>query len=284
MVVFNTGNDTTGCAARHFAQDCGRPTPWKDDPTVRQALDLATDKQSMINQLVGGLGKVMNSPFTPNLPLYYDRGLAPFVTNVQKANRMLEADGWKKGPDGVRAKNGRRLVFTLSTTSGNAQRAAEEELLGQDWSRVGASVTFVNHQAGEFFDSFDNNGTMATGQFDAGLFAEEWRPDPDSWSTFALINQIPGEANPVGQNWGRWRDQKLNDLLEQGASQIDIAKRQQTYDQAQQEWERYAGAIELYQRPEVSVSAPFVGNFAPGAPSPGLDPWNVADWFHKGAS
>lgn len=284
MVVFNTGNDTKGCAAQKWAQECGKPTPWKDDPIVRQALALATDKQTMIKQLVGNIGKVMNSPFPPNLQPWYDKSLTPFEMNVQKANQMLDSDGWTKNASGIREKSGRQLVFTLATTSGNPQRAAEEELLASNWSAVGAKVTFDNHPAGEFFGGFSENGTLSTGQYDAGMFTEIWGPDPDAWATFALISQIPSASNPAGANWGQWRDQKLSNLFLEAESQVDPAKRQQEYNQAQQEWESYAGAIELYQRPGVQVAAPYVGNFNPGAPAPGLDSWNIADWFHKGAS
>ena len=40
---------------------------------------------------------------------YYDPhiGLVPF--NIAKANALLDADGWKRGPDGIRAKNGMKL-------------------------------------------------------------------------------------------------------------------------------------------------------------------------------
>jgi peptide/nickel transport system substrate-binding protein len=282
MVVFNTSNNEKGCGGQKYAETCGTATPFKDDQTLRQALALATDKQTMVNQLVGGIGKVMNSPFMPNFSPWYDSTLTPFKYDVAKANQMLDQDGWTKGADGTRSKNGHQLQFTLATTTGNAQRAAEEELLIHDWGLVGAKVTTDNHPAGELFGGFSENGVLATGQFDAALFANNWSPDPDAWSTFALTSQIPSASAPSGGNWGRWRDDKMNGQFLQGESNIDNTQRLTIYNQAQVEWEKYAGAIELYARPDVFTYAPFVGNFAPG--SPNLASWNAADWFHKGAS
>src|SRR5262249_18330208 len=154
---------------------------------------------------------------------WYDGGLPAFTYDVAKANKMLDQDGWVKGADGIRTKNGHPLQFTLSTTTGNAQRAAEEELLIHDWAMVGARVTTDNHPAGELFGGFSETGVLATGQYDAGLFANNWDPDPDAFATYGLIDQIPTASQPTGQNWGRWRDDKLDSLFKQGAGTIDAA-------------------------------------------------------------
>lgn len=283
LVNFNVGNNTTGCSAQQYAQSCGKPTPFKDDQTLRQALSLATDKQTMINQLVGGLGKVMNSPFPPNFSPWYDKSLPAFHYNPQKAKKMLDQDGWKMGPGGVRVKDGRSLQFTISTTSGNPQRTAEEELLSHDWGLVGAKVSIVNYPADQLFPGFEEGGILATGQYDVGLYATVQAPDPDSWGPTALISQIPSASNPGAGNTGHWMDQKLNNLMQQGEVTVNPSQRVKIYDQAQQEWQNYAGEVQLYQRPELSETSTFVGNFYPGAPQPAYDVWNTADWFRTNA-
>jgi len=283
MVLFNVSNNEKGCGSQKYAETCGTPSPFKGDQALRQAMALATDKQTMVNQLVGGIGKVMNSPFMPNFAPWYDSSLPAFKYDVAKANQMLDQDGWTKGADGTRSKNGHPLQFTIATTSGNAQLAAEEELLIKNWGLVGARVTTDNHPAGELFGGFSENGVLATGQYDAALFANNWNADPDAFASYGLIGQIPSGAQPTGQNWGRWRDDKLNSLFLQGQASIDTAQRLPVYNQAQAEWEKYAGVIELYDRPAVFTYSPTFGNFAPG--SPNLASWNAADWFHKaGAS
>lgn len=279
LVSFNVANNTLGCAAQHFAQSCGKPTPFKNDQPLRQALALATDKQTMINQLVGGLGKTMNSPFPPNFKPWYDSSLPAFHYNLANAKQMMKADGWKMGSNGVAVKNGKPLQFTISTTSGNPQRTAEEELLAHDWGQLGAKVTIVNYPADQLFAGFGEGGTLATAQYDVGLYAEVEAPDPDSWAPAAEISQIPSAANPGAGNEGHWMDQKLSDLFVKAATTINPSQRQTLYNQAQAEWEKYAGEIELYQRPELTVTTDNVGNFFPGSPQPAYDTWNTADWF-----
>ncbi|HEX4211931.1 MAG TPA: peptide ABC transporter substrate-binding protein, partial [Candidatus Dormibacteraeota bacterium] len=289
MVLFNQGNNETGCASQQFAQTCGKPTVFKDDPVLRQALNIAVDKQAMIKSLVGGVGKIMNSVFPDNLKPWYDTNLPAWKLDVAKANSMLTSDGWKMTKSGVREKNGRMLEFTLSTTSGNPQRSAEEEQLQHDWGQVGAKVTnFTNFPADQFFGDFGENGTMATGTFDAGIFTDEFGADPDSWSTLVTPSQLPSTANPGGQNWGRVNDPTMTKLFTEGELTASASQRQKVYDQLQVEWNKNLPLISLYQRPNVATAASSVVNFAPGGPGSGafvgLDFWNAADYGMKPAA
>jgi peptide/nickel transport system substrate-binding protein len=282
MVLFNVGNNTKGCAAQSFdRQACGTPTPWKDQPQVRQALALAIDKKQIVDQLVEGRGKVMNGPFMENFEPWFDKSRPKFKRDVAKANQLLDDAGWTRGPGGVRTKNGRALEFTIATTTGNPQRAATQELLIKHWAEVGAKASIDNHPAAELFAGFDENGILATGQYDASMFTFIWDPGLGSWANFALIAQIPTAANPAGQNWGAWRDRELNDLFIKADRTLDVDQRRQIANDIQRRWTEYTGVVELYQRPNVTLAAPTAGNFAPG--SQDLDAWNTGDWFNSGA-
>ncbi|HYM50882.1 MAG TPA: peptide ABC transporter substrate-binding protein [Candidatus Limnocylindrales bacterium] len=280
---FNLGNNTTGCDSQSFAATCGRPTIWRDDKTLRQAIALAVDKDAMNTQLVQGIGKTMNSFLVSTLAPYYDTSTPKFVRDVAKANSMLDQDGWVKGADGTRVKNGVKCAWTISTTTGNPQRAAEEELLISNWKDIGCTVTTKNFPAGIFFQNFTGGGIQATGQFDMSLFANNWAPDPDSWATTVLPGQIPSAQNPAGANWNRANDPKLTDLLQQGENTIDITQRVAIYKKAQAEWRDYLPTIELYERPDVFGVGTAFGNFNPTV-NTCLATCNAPDWFHRGAS
>ena len=282
-VNFNLGNNTTGCDSQNFAQTCGKATLWKDDKVLRQALELATDKEAMNTQLVQGIGKVMNSFVVSALSPYYDSSTPAFHRDVAKANSTLDSDGWVKGADGTRVKNGVPCKFTLSTTSGNPQRAAEEELLINNWKDIGCIATTKNFPAGIFFQDFKGGGINATGQFDLAMYANNWAPDPDTWASTALPGQIPTAANPSGQNWDRMNDPKLTDLFTQGENSIDITKRVDIYKKAQAEWRDYTPTIQLYERPDVYGVDNVFGNFFPSV-NTCLATCNAPDWYHKGAS
>ena len=276
-------NNETGCKAQQYAPTCGKPTVFKDDKPLRQAIWLASDLVGLNNQLVGGIGKPMNTFLPSTLSPYHDDSVAAFSRNVAKANSLLDSDGWTKAADGTRSKNGVKLAWVLGTTSGNPQRAAEEEFLISNWKDIGATVTTKNWPAGQFFDSFSGGGINATGQYDMSLYANSFAPDPDSWASLALPTQIPSASNPSGNNWDRQNDPKLTDLLIKGENTIDINSRVSIYKQAQTEWSDYVGYFGLYERPDVFGVGNNFGNFFPTA-NTCISTCNAPDWYRKGAS
>src|SRR5712692_150099 len=262
----------------------GKPTIFNGDKALRQAIALAIDKNTINTALVGGIGKPMNGPFVTALSPYYDTSIAAWQRDVTKANSLLDGDGWVKAADGTRSKNGVKLAWVISTTSGNSQRAAEEEQLIKNWAEIGATVTVKNWPAGQFFNDYKGGGILATGNYDMGMYANNWAPDPDSWCGTVESSQIPTDASPSGQNWARANDSQLDTLGQQGAQEVDINKRVQIYKQAQTEWKDFLPTIELYERPDVFTHSTNFGNFA-ATVNTCLAVCNVADWFNtKGKS
>src|SRR5258706_8203061 len=192
---------------------------------------LAIDKNTINSSLVRNIGKPMNGPFVSALSPYYDTSILAWQRDVAKANTMLEGDGWIRGSDGPRSKNGVKLAWAISTTSGNGERAAEEEQLISNWKAIGATVTVKNGPAGQFFNDYKGGGILATGNYDMGLYANNWAADPDSWCTTVESSQIPTDANPAGQNWARATDPRLDTLSRQGAQELAINKRVPIYKQ-----------------------------------------------------
>ncbi len=262
----------------------GSPTIFNGDKSLRQAIALAIDKDAINTSLVGGIGKPMNGPFVSALSPFTDTTIPAWQRDVTQANSLLDSDGWTKAADGTRSKNGVKLAWVISTTSGNSQRAAEEEQLIKNWADIGATVTTKNWPAGQFFNDFKGGGINATGNYDMALYANNWSPDPDIFCTTVEIGQIPTAANPSGSNWAEANDTKLDSLCLSGAQEVDITKRVAIYKQVQAEWKDYLPTIELYERPDVFSHAANFGNFAP-AVNGCLAICNGADWFNtKGKS
>ncbi len=278
---FNLGRNTAGCVAPGSPADCGTPTIFKGDKPLRQAIDLAVDKEALNQQAVEGAGRTMNSPFVSALRPYVDPGIPAFHRDVERANRLLDQDGWARGPDGIRSKNGRKLAWVLSAAA-SAARVAEEDLLINNWRDIGATVTIKNYPSGLFFAEFNAGGINATGQFDMSLYGNRWAPDPHAWAQTVLRSQVPTAANPLGQNWNRVDDPELDRLFAEGASTVELSKRVQLYRQAQREWRDYTPTISLYERPDIFSHAVFFGNLLAGATSC-LAVCNAADWYRRSA-
>ena len=88
--------------------------PTLSDPAVRQALNLLVDRASVQEQIYGRTG-VATANFV-NAPSRFVSKSTKFEYNVDKANQILEAAGWKKGSDGIRAKDGKKLKFLYQTS------------------------------------------------------------------------------------------------------------------------------------------------------------------------
>src|SRR5215208_5874492 len=83
--------------------------PILSDPAVRQAIALLIDRKSVEDHIYGRTGTATGN-FVNGPPKFVSKN-TKWEFNVDKANQILEDEGWKKGADGIRAKDGKRLKF-----------------------------------------------------------------------------------------------------------------------------------------------------------------------------
>ena len=96
--------------------------PVLSDPAVRQALSLLVDRAAVQEEIYGRGGQT--SANFLNAPSRFFSKNTRWEFSVDKANQVLDAAGWKRGADGIRAKDGKRLKFLFQTVD---QRPAPEE-------------------------------------------------------------------------------------------------------------------------------------------------------------
>ena len=85
------------------------------DPAVRQALNLLVDRSAVQEQIYGRQGQTTANFL--NAPSRFRSPNMRWEFNVDKANQILDAAGWKRGADGVRAKDGKRLKMLYQTAT-----------------------------------------------------------------------------------------------------------------------------------------------------------------------
>src|SRR4029453_13106410 len=124
--------------------------PILSDPAVRQALNVLVDRGSIQEEIYGRTG-VAPANFV-NAPSRFVSKNTKWEFSVDKANQILEAAGWKKGGDGIRAKDGKKLKFVYQTSI-NAPRQKTQQIVKQAAAKAGIEMELKSVQASQYFSS-----------------------------------------------------------------------------------------------------------------------------------
>lgn len=100
--------------------DFNLSSPELQDPIVRQALRLAYNRQERLLKISHGVGTLSDSPTPIGAPYEVKEPLIAY--DPVRANQLLDQDGWKRGADGIRAKNGIRLFLRYGIYAGSPGR------------------------------------------------------------------------------------------------------------------------------------------------------------------
>lgn len=242
------------------------------DKTVRQALYMAINKRALIDAIYYGLPTPTES-FLPRQSWAFNPDLPAHRHDPVAANAMLDAAGWRRGAGGVREKDGVRLEFTNSTTSGNPVREQAQQLMMQDWRAIGATMRVQNMPAaviwGEFWQQSRFQSVMVAVNFTLGA-------DPDVTPRFHS-NAI-GAKGGRGQNNYQFQNSEMDRLLVLGATQFDQAQRRVTYHRIQALLREELAILPLFQRADAEgVKEGLVGYRANQNCSSNC--WNIREWF-----
>ena len=203
--------------------------PLLRDPAVRQAMSILIDRKSIQQHIYGRLGKPVRNFI--NAPSRFVSHSTSFDYNVAKANDLLEKAGWKKGSDGVRAKDGKRLTF-LFQTSINAPRQKAQAIIKQACREAGIEVELKSINASVYFSSDLANPESNTKFYaDMQMYTQSMtEPDPQKFMTQFVSWEIASKANGwQGRNVLRWRNTEFDALYKAGAEETDPVKRAAIY-------------------------------------------------------
>src|SRR6202035_2599126 len=96
----------------------------------------ATDRKGLIDRVTFGV-QVLGDGDQPAFSWAHDPHLRSNAFDPNKARALLDAAGWRPGPDGIRTKNGRRLHLQIATTSGSAVGNRLAVLVQSSWKDAG---------------------------------------------------------------------------------------------------------------------------------------------------
>ncbi|HLJ58159.1 MAG TPA: peptide ABC transporter substrate-binding protein [bacterium] len=258
--------------------------PFLTDPKVRQALALASDRQTMAQQLYGTTGDA--TPNTLTTPTNLASKNTKIAFDLARANQLLDEAGYTRGPDGIRQKGGVKLQVVYQT-SVNSLRQKEQEIIKAGWEKIGVATTLKSIDAGVFFSSSPgNNDTWAHFYTDVEMFTTGFgSPFPSAYMarfyTGDAAKDIPQKENDwSGIACTRWVDKTYNDLYERAQNELDPKKNADLWIKANDRVVEQGVAIPLIDRKLVSARANTLDTGANMTPFDD-ETWNIADWRRK---
>ncbi|MDD5335214.1 MAG: peptide ABC transporter substrate-binding protein [Rhodoferax sp.] len=195
------------------------------EPAVREAMSLLVDRKGVQDFIYGRTG-VATSNFLNNPPRFRSPN-TKWEFNIDKANQILEAAGWKKGSDGVREKGGKkmRLVFQ---TSVNSIRQKEQAVIKQACQKAGIELELKSVTGSVFFSSdVANPDTYGKFWCDMQMYTTTMtQPDAERFMDQYTSREVSSKANKwLGRNIARYRNEEYDKAYHAAEAELDPVKR-----------------------------------------------------------
>ncbi len=266
-----------GCSRNPAVADRGAGCPMAD-PAMRQAVSFAIDKAEINTRLLGGTVQVANTNISPSAWFYADQ--TPATYDPAKANEILDAAGWVKGADGIRAKDGVTAKIELCTTTRQVRQ--DTLALVSSWLEAVGIASVVNpvDAANIFADyteaTIDTPCALSTSNFDIAEHAFSSSIDPLG----NYFSYHSSQFHPDGANDARVKDAAIDAAMDDVFNSVDFAVIKDAMATFQKVYVEKTVEIPLYYRKNVELEGPRVGNFFANGTQAGST-WNGEDWYAK---
>jgi peptide/nickel transport system substrate-binding protein len=229
------------------------------DTRVRQAIDMAIDKNSLIEVVADGSGAISSTIVPPALERWHDTSVPATSFDVAGANSLLDSLGYTRGVDGVRQANGRPMSYKLlfPSVATGAPRVVTE--LVKQLAAIGIEVDARSSDFPSFLQSIygpDNRYTS----WDLMVVDYSFGYDPSGYLFSWTCPQLG--AN----NLAAYCDEDFDALFGRQSTQTGDA-RAETVRRAQAHLAEQRPVIPLYVANSISA-ARNVGNLAETTSSP----------------
>jgi len=262
---------TQGLVWEHI--DLNMDNPKFKDKRVRQALLHALDRQAIVDALFGGRQLVADS-YLPPKHYGFDAAAPKYAYNPDRAKQLFAEAGWTPGPDGMlRNARGERFTVTIATIAGNRVREDVEQILQNQWQKVGVELKLNNQPARVFFGETNRHR-----EFEMTMYAWVQSPTTDCETLYTTDN-IPSAQNAYnGQNNPGFSNAEMDSLCHTIPTELDRARRVAMLKRTQAILAEELPVLPLYYRVEVSAVKTGVQNWQPTGINLSQITWNAAQW------
>ena len=254
--------------------------PLFSDPAVRRALGLLVDRGSIQAHIYGRTG-VATGNFI-NSPERFVSKNTKWEFSVDKANQLLDEAGWKRGPDDIRTKHGKKLKLVFQTSI-NAPRQKTQAIVKQACQKAGIDMELRSVTPSVYFSSDAANPDTARKFYadiqmlTTGVGAP---PDPEGLMRQFLSSEIAAKENKWQRsNATRWRNEAYDNLFHAAEGELDPVKRAALFIAMNDMVVEDGVVIPVVSRPQVSAISKKLRATLSGWDSTF---WNLKDWYREG--
>jgi peptide/nickel transport system substrate-binding protein len=270
MLVLNSS-----CSGGARQGDPACTNPVLGDVRVRQAIELAVDKQAIVHGVLGDVDQVANSllPVGP-----YESDIPPAEFSPDKAQQLLDQAGWVVGSDGIRNRGGVRAHLVLLIGSGGSISPLVAQVVQNDLQDVGIETEIK--QSPVVNSGFVGGSPYNLGSFDLGFGTNGCCPtDPQAYlqSHFAS-NQVPNPQLQTGNNFSRIQDPQLDRALAAAGATLNDTERQANYLLVSRLIQADEAVIPLFTTVQVDARKSYVQGWGPTNVNDFVT-WNSQNWW-----
>lgn len=229
-----------------------------DDGRVRRALNYAIDKQLLVEELYGGRAVALPGPLSP-FNNFVDPALEPYPYDPERARELLAEAGISDiNNDGRLDYQGQTWSFVMDSLAEHRSLAeavvSELQAFGIDaslrlWDFGVIRPLLLAGERAAYLDDWGDSAFDPVGHFEA------------KWHGFV-------EGQPYGRgNFSGYNNERVNELIKLGETEIDVAARQAVYSEAQQIVYQESPAVFLLLPEETEASVERVQNWEPASDS-----------------
>lgn len=186
-----------------------------DNPKVRKALNMAIDKQAILDAVFQGSAQIAKNPIPPTIWSYNDE-IVDDPYDPDAAKTMLAEENVADLSMKIWAMPVQRPY------NPNARRMAE--LIQEDFGKIGVEVEIVSYEWGEYLDrskALDRDGAVLLG----------WTGDNGDPDNFLAV--LLGCDGVEASNRAQWCHEPFDEIIQKAKIISDVKERTELYEQAQ---------------------------------------------------
>jgi peptide/nickel transport system substrate-binding protein len=253
--------------------------PFLTDPAVRQALNLLVDRGAVQEQIYGRAG-ITTANFL-NSPAQFRSKSTKWEFSVEKANQVLDQAGWRRGSDGLRTKDGKKLKMVYQTSI-NAPRQKTQQIVKQAATKAGIDIEIKSVTASVYFSSDPANlDTFPHFNADIQMYTTTMtQPDPQRFMDQFTTWEVSAKANKwAGRNPTRWTNEEYDRAWKAAESEMDPVKRAPHFIKMNDLLIQHVVVVPVLWRPRVAAHGLKVKNTEQSGWD--SDFWNLPNWYRE---